>query len=1047
MATIQMGKKPVGFSGKKVGSGMGSSSGKGKMSRKKRNQLLKSSIISAGKLQEESDKLNNWKNLTKETIFGLPGATRKVASTMVRHPIETSKAIGSNLADSATRTADSLISYLPGKQPIIPKIGYKSKNDVVNSIGQGFGFAGDTAPYMYGPAALRALTKGPKTIAAIGKFAPWALKAADTAGKTKMVRPFVNEFVADQIMTQLLAGGEASGKQRAFDAATTGAGSLIVRGIGGGFRKATAPFKAKAPAAAVPKKGAGVRFEGGIEPGTGPTKVRPMLMLDEPKGTVRGKGFVMRPSNYDQPYIAPSNKPSTKYKPKGDPNSPFYNPETGYLDEDKFIQDAMERARTEGIEKPGFFKKMFNKAFDSGERQAQRQGPAGKAVAQMVNEQQFQESQVYAKYLPTLRNSMKGMSKADRLELDVAVRTDGGKKLLKTDQQKMAYDIWDNIRKDVDVKLRKNKVKLRNDAGERLEYASDPDKVGRYAPEYVDDATKNSPDFRKSMIDDLILKGDDPTTAALKADRSLAEQPIRRAGSLEYVREAHNPNYIKDPNIWMPRYLKQVARRIPEIEIFGQEHQRIKPLLGQIDAMGGNSSKVREVLDAMYGSRIDNKFVSTAMKWNLFTKLSLSAFQNLTQFTNFATQGGLRNSGRVIKDWFLHPNKHAAMKDLANLGDAWDEMLMSTEAGVGDNKAIQTALWLFKKSEGLLRGTAANVGAESAKSNLKALRKNADNEVAKRALKALGINVDEAIKRGTLTQESLARAAYNMVDQTQFHINPMKLPTWSRSTWGKFFTQFKSFGYMQTKFYRDHIINEARQGNYMPLLRMMVTAPPAFYFAAQVRNFVGQKPDRELSEKEKDSEFLQFLLKMTGTLPASMTQDFIYGYNKMNSENASPISKATTLMGNTFGPTVSDIGRVISGMEQSGDLIDDNRRAVHPSDMVDTLYPQKKFLVNQIPYIGPGLKNTYFNEWPKGESERMRDEMMPIITKAIREKDLETIRELFSVMNNQHELTSLQRMVSDAVKEVSLENLPPQEQERYKSIEERKQELKFKPIR
>lgn len=67
-------------------------------------------------------------------------------------------------------------------------------------------------------------------------------------------------------------------------------------------------------------------------------------------------------------------------------------------------------------------------------------------------------------------------------------------------------------------------------------------------------------------------------------------------------------------------------------------------------------------------------------------------------------------------------------------------------------------------------------------------------------LRELGIDPEEAVARGTLSKEELTRAAQIMVEHTQGGNNPLMVPGFMRSPYGKVFGQFKSFAYMQANF-------------------------------------------------------------------------------------------------------------------------------------------------------------------------------------------------------------------------------------------------------
>lgn len=111
----------------------------------------------------------------------------------------------------------------------------------------------------------------------------------------------------------------------------------------------------------------------------------------------------------------------------------------------------------------------------------------------------------------------------------------------------------------------------------------------------------------------------------------------------------------------------------------------------------------------------------------------------------------------------------------------------------------------------------------------------------------LGLNPKAIVDRGGhLTEDELLRAAQTVSTDVNFWGDSLSLPAFFRSPYGRFLTQFKSFGFQQSKLMKDHLVKPAmewvnsggRRGDIGPLTRFALTMPLGGEAIADLKKFV-----------------------------------------------------------------------------------------------------------------------------------------------------------------------------------------------------------------
>ncbi|MGH2567217.1 MAG: hypothetical protein ACRDGA_02680, partial [Bacteroidota bacterium] len=98
--------------------------------------------------------------------------------------------------------------------------------------------------------------------------------------------------------------------------------------------------------------------------------------------------------------------------------------------------------------------------------------------------------------------------------------------------------------------------------------------------------------------------------------------------------------------------------------------------------------------------------------------------------------------------------------------------------------------------------------------------------ILERKLNELGLDTEAIVRRGGyLTQKEMLQAGMRVSGDVNFWGDALSLSEFFRSPYGKFLTQFKSFGFQQSKLIKDHVVKPALQGDWGPITRLAVTMP------------------------------------------------------------------------------------------------------------------------------------------------------------------------------------------------------------------------------
>lgn len=109
-----------------------------------------------------------------------------------------------------------------------------------------------------------------------------------------------------------------------------------------------------------------------------------------------------------------------------------------------------------------------------------------------------------------------------------------------------------------------------------------------------------------------------------------------------------------------------------------------------------------------------------------------------------------------------------------------------------------------------------------------------------RKLMEVGLDPVKIVKRGGyLTEEETLMAAQTVSSDVNFWGDSLSLPEFFRSPVGRYVTQFKSFGFQQSKLIKDHLIKPIKDhGDWGPFVRFAILMPAAGEIIADAKGLV-----------------------------------------------------------------------------------------------------------------------------------------------------------------------------------------------------------------
>lgn len=514
-----------------------------------------------------------------------------------------------------------------------------------------------------------------------------------------------------------------------------------------------------------------------------------------------------------------------------------------------------------------------------------------------------------------------------------------------------------------------------------------------YFPRFYKDL--DSPKLVDRLMKEAAGKGKPITRAeAVKQVKFIREANVRKYGHLEKSRTGDYGGFEKSHEA-IANYVEGAYDRIARAKEFGANDELLDQAKAQLLEQGfdvndlpNKKSLFSKYVDIARGdtdrSTTGWKASNAVRQVNAVTSLSAAGISNAGQLTNTAAVGGI---GRTIKNMLKVSNdnfqKKYLSKEALNIanksGVALDHQIkMVTEATQGTTNKItrNIASPFFAAIEKFNREVTALTGADYG-NHLAAKVVNGDVNAERLLRDKLGVKG----KIGNqLTDAQQIQAARKLVEISQFKVDPMDMPGWVESPMGKLAMQFRSFGYKQTGFIYNEVLQEARKGNFAPLARFITVGVPVGLAGSTMKDtikfkdkeedtrpLVQQAPGRALKGVSEVGGF-----GMPGSVAQSLKRGFDYG---------TPVTSAiSTVGGPTVGTTIETVDNLMKAQRGNTD-------------------PLVKMGVRKIPMVGPTAAGILSKEGMplessyKGEAKAPKEGEKPT-PKYIKEQTDKEIKEI-----------------------------------------------------
>jgi hypothetical protein len=349
------------------------------------------------------------------------------------------------------------------------------------------------------------------------------------------------------------------------------------------------------------------------------------------------------------------------------------------------------------------------------------------------------------------------------------------------------------------------------------------------------------------------------------------------------------PGYVDDPMTVLPNYFMAMAKRIQAMRHFGQQGgasnaEEITAGFAPPSWYGKERAEVKELFPKAFvetknvadptrkklaeeiigdqlgawnkGNEIDH-LARKVMQIQAITKLGLGQISQAAQIMMATVPSGYENAARDLfraagRDPEIHDRLLRTGSFFSNISRQAHADMMGGEIGQASRVLKGTGFtWMdtFARKYAALRGwSMANAAAEeySTLANRLAKAGTIEGRFIERRMTKIGDRLTTMVgmpsggkKRwlknlvkqgGLLNPEELSAAGLKLSTDVNFWSDSLSLPHFYRSPWGRFFTQFKSFAYQQSKFMDQYVIKPALDGDLGPLTR----AVPSLAFTGEV---------------------------------------------------------------------------------------------------------------------------------------------------------------------------------------------------------------------
>lgn len=315
-------------------------------------------------------------------------------------------------------------------------------------------------------------------------------------------------------------------------------------------------------------------------------------------------------------------------------------------------------------------------------------------------------------------------------------------------------------------------------------------------------------------------------------------------GNVERAREYDLPFYRTDPGA-MISYLEGAGEAAARTKIFGQRREKLEREVTKLPDVKARA-RVREIMDSVLSKRAfedeTKAFVSFAADWSVLTKMGFSALKAVGHSVHAAmssnTRAYVRGLIEASTNW-KDAHDHAVISG-AILEQYKTEMLREYGAKRKLSSKFLDAVGFQGTYE--FGRVAADATARQflERYALPKLTKGKGVDHYRRQLKEVyqldDSSIDLAIQRGRWMEEDFNRAGKALSDKTMFTFDPSELPpAWrarskepiADNVMGgvRVLTLLKGYMFKTTALLRERLVDEAKKGNFRPLMPFLLLYP------------------------------------------------------------------------------------------------------------------------------------------------------------------------------------------------------------------------------
>ena len=381
----------------------------------------------------------------------------------------------------------------------------------------------------------------------------------------------------------------------------------------------------------------------------------------------------------------------------------------------------------------------------------------------------------------------------------------------------------------------------------------------RYIANSLKDYSKNTIDLVNHLIKDGQVKSYSKAISRLKKDVSTELFP---EASFEKTRRLDLPATIfeNDARKVLPYYVDVMTKRIATSKVFGADGRKAINIIDRVNKKDSNEAQLlHEILDLYTGQAERVKgltgttkdFVNAVYGFEVGTKIGLgtATVPNITQsLVSTMPQWGVF---RLIRGGLnlMNPQVREEIRGTGILREA----LINAFAGVepkglmGKFAKLTTKLGFqqINKANLYLAASTFRVGA---KDLMKVANSNSLRATwAQKTLKKFGINYKNKLSDDLLTQKM-----YRFAVDSQLQKNVLKDPLLFNDSRFRVFFLFKRFGVRQATMIKDMLMEEFKNGNPMPILRLMAGGALGGEFVIWAKNKIKSKATGDEYYRKED---------------------------------------------------------------------------------------------------------------------------------------------------------------------------------------------------